>query len=168
MGAGSGREKEMKLAASYGPVTRSFILTMMMNNRRRSPMIKSSRGLSEKAKAYRQLFEVFGLFERSQQKFQAGVRTQKEFISPAEWALYSKLYGRQFLISIYNNRTLCVITTPTAQHGFLTEEMPHSESFLKTPTRPYLIAYAPDGTVETVGFDPPRAEPTAEDGQHRH
>jgi hypothetical protein len=131
-------------------------------------MIRESRSLSEKAKAYKGLFEVFGLFERSRQKFQAGVRTQKELISPAEWAHYSKQYGKHFLISVYHNRTLCVITTPKAQYGFVTEEMFSAESFLETPTRPYLVAHGPDGTVETAGFNPPPPEPTVEDGQHRH
>lgn len=135
-------------------------------------MFTARRILSDKAQAHTELFELLGVFERSRQKFQSGVRTRKEFVRPGEWAQFTNLYGGQFLVSLYGGGTLCVVTTPRSQYGFLTEEMPNAESLLRDREQngavPYLVSHAPDGTVKTAGFNSPTVEPTAADGQHRH
>jgi len=79
--------------------------------------------LTDKARQEHDLFnDVF--LPRSRQKWDQGLRTEKQFTPPKEWEWYVRQYGPDFLISLYCTYRYCVITTPGEQFGMLTEELP--------------------------------------------
>src|SRR5262245_39835690 len=87
--------------------------------------------LSDKAKAHEAMFTTMGLLHRSEEKFQQGLRTKKQYCDYQNWCAYRKLYGADFLVSTYVGGTYAVVTTPTAQYGYLTEEMANAAALIK-------------------------------------
>jgi len=86
--------------------------------------------LSEKAKEHEAMFTTMGLLHRSEEKYQQGLRTKKQYCDYKDWCAYRRLYGVDFLVSTYVGGTYCIVTTPTAQYGYLTEELSNADALL--------------------------------------
>jgi hypothetical protein len=85
--------------------------------------------LSNKAKEHEVMFTA-GLLDRSEEKYQQGFRTKKQYVPYKDWCAYRRLYGVDFLVSTYVGGMYVVVTTPTAQYGYLTEEMANADALL--------------------------------------
>jgi hypothetical protein len=86
--------------------------------------------LSDKAKEHEAMFTTMGLLNRNEEKYQQGLRTKKRNVPYKDWCEYRRKYGADFLVSTYVGGTYCIVTTPTAQYGYLTEEMANTDVLL--------------------------------------
>src|SRR5262249_43380290 len=76
-----------------------------------------------------------GLFHRSEQKFNEGVRTTKRDLPYRNWCELCRSFGESFLVSSYCGGIYCVVTTPTQQYGLLTEELQEGQTLVNLHAR---------------------------------
>jgi hypothetical protein len=101
---------------------------MMNDDLGKEKMMKDKKPvyLSNKAKEHEAMFAA-GLLDRSEEKYQQGSRTKKQHVPYKDWCQYRRRYGADFLVSTHVGGTYCVVTTPTAQYGYLTEELANAD-----------------------------------------
>jgi hypothetical protein len=111
--------------------------------------------LSDKAKEHEVIFAA-GLLSRSEEKFQQGLRSRKKHMNYRDWCKFRRAFGDDFLVSTYSGGTYCVVTTPNAQYGYLTEEMETADSLLQhhqKEARPFVTEIEGDRMTHYKGTD---------------